>query len=145
MYSIGKPGTEFLEAYEALREIEARIIANLRPGVPAEGLVPLALARGRELGVEKVFLGPPERKIRYVGHGVGLESPEIPFLAPGHAYPLREGMTLALELKIVLPGGAVGFENTVAITGEGVVKLTTADEAFLIIIIKDEQSNLARK
>ena len=74
-----------------------------------------------------------KRKIRYVGHGVGLESPETPFLAPGHTYPLREGMTLALELKIVLPGGAVGFENTVAITGDGVVKLTTADEDFLIL------------
>ncbi len=133
MYAVGQPGPEFLEAYAALKEIEAGIIRELRPGVPAESLYPLALARSRELGFEKVFLGPAERKIRYVGHGVGLESPETPFLAPGHTYPLREGMTLALELKIVLPGGAVGFENTVAITGDGVVKLTTADEDFLIL------------
>jgi len=133
MYSIGKPGAEFLEAYAALEEIEADIIRHLHPGVPAESLYPLALARGRELGFEKVFLGPPERKIRYVGHGVGLESPETPFLAPGHTYPLRAGMTLALELKIVLPGGAVGFENTVAITEKGVVKLTTADEGFFVL------------
>jgi Xaa-Pro dipeptidase len=133
MYSVGKTGAEFLEAYAALEEIEAVLIRNLQPGVPAENLYPLALARGRELGFEKVFLGPPERKIRYVGHGVGLESPETPFLAPGHAYLLREGMTLALELKIVLPGGAVGFENTVAISGAGAVKLTTAEEGFLIL------------
>jgi Xaa-Pro dipeptidase len=133
MYSIGQPGREFLEAYAALKEIEAGIIRNLHPGVPADSLYPLALAKGRELGFEKVFLGPPERKIRYVGHGVGLESPETPFLAPGHTYPLREGMTLALELKIVLPGGAVGFENTVAITGAGAVKLTIADEDFSIL------------
>jgi Xaa-Pro aminopeptidase len=133
MYSVGKPDAEFLEAYEALREIEALIIRNLVPGVPAESLVTLALAKGRELGVAEVFLGPPGKKIRYVGHGVGLESPETPFLAPGHTYPLREGMTLALELKIVLPKGAVGFENTVAITGDGAVKLTTAAEDFLIL------------
>jgi Xaa-Pro dipeptidase len=133
MFSVGKPGAEFLEAYEALREIEGLIIRNLRPGVPAESLVPLALAKGRELGVGEVFLGPPGRKIRYVGHGVGLESPEFPFLAPGHAYPLREGMTLALELKIVLPGGAVGFENTVAVSEKGPIKLTGADERFLIL------------
>ena len=116
MYSVGQPEAEFLEAYEALREIEALIIRNLLPGVPAESLVPLAPAKGRELGVEEVFLGTPRKKIRYVGHGVGLESPETPFLTPGHTYPLRAGMTLALELKIVRPGGAVGFENTVAIT-----------------------------
>jgi Xaa-Pro dipeptidase len=133
MYAVGQPGPEFLEAYAALKEIEAGIIRELRPGVPAESLYPLALDRSRELGVEKVFLGPGKRKIRYAGHGVGLESPETPFLAPGHTYPLREGMTLALELKIVLPGGAVGFENTVAITGAGAVKLTTADEDFLIL------------
>jgi Xaa-Pro dipeptidase len=133
MYSVGKPGAEFLEAYEALREIEALLIRNLRPGVTAESLVPLALDKGRELGVAEVFLGPPGKKIRYVGHGVGLENPERPFLAPGHSYPLREGMALALELKIVLPGGAVGFENTVAVTRDGVVKLTTADENFLVL------------
>ncbi|MBI5583686.1 MAG: aminopeptidase P family protein [Deltaproteobacteria bacterium] len=133
MYAVGKPGAEFLEAYEALREIEAFILRNLQPGVPSESLFPLALDKGRELGVEAVFLGRPGNKIRYVGHGVGLESPEPPFLAPGHAYPLREGMTLALELKIVLPGGAVGFENTVAVTADGPVKLTTAAEDFLIL------------
>ncbi|MCU0580725.1 MAG: Xaa-Pro peptidase family protein [Desulfobacterota bacterium] len=133
MYSVGKPGAEFLEAYEALKEIEAEIIRHLRPGVPAESLYAPSLEKARELGVAEVFLGQPGRKIRYVGHGVGLESPERPFLAPGHDYPLRAGMTLALELKIVLPGGAVGFENTVAITEEGVVKLTTADETFLVL------------
>ena len=29
----------------------------------------------------------------------------------------------------------MGFENTVAITGEGVLKLTTADESFFDFII----------
>ena len=133
MYSIGKPGHEYLEAYGALMEIEAHLLQHLRPGVPAENLFPLALAKGRELGYEDVFLGPLERKIRYVGHGVGLESPENPFLAPGHTYPLREGMTLALELKIVLEKGAVGFENTVVIHKDRVEKLTLADERFLIL------------
>jgi Xaa-Pro aminopeptidase len=133
MYCIGKPGHEYLEAYEALKEIEAHLLQHLRPGVPAESLFPLALAKGGELGFEAVFLGPPERKVRYVGHGVGLESPETPFLAPGHSYPLREGMTLALELKIVLEKGAVGFENTVVVTKNGPEKLTPASEELVII------------
>jgi Xaa-Pro aminopeptidase len=133
MYCIGKPDSAYLEAYEALKEIEALLLQHLKPGVPAESLFPLALAKGKELGFDSVFLGPPGRKIRFVGHGVGLESPEIPFLAPGHAYPLREGMTLALELKIVLENGAVGFENTVAITPDGPEKLTPASEDFAIL------------
>ena len=83
MYSIGKPGAEFLEAYAALEAIEADLIRHLHPGVPAESLYPLALAKGRELGFEKVFLGPPERKIRYVGHGWGWKAPRSPFWPRG--------------------------------------------------------------
>jgi Xaa-Pro aminopeptidase len=85
------------------------------------------------LGYGESFLGPAGQQVKYAGHGVGLEIDEMPFLAAGHRYPLEEGMTLALELKIVLPGGAIGFENTVAITGNGAVKLTPAEETFLII------------
>jgi Xaa-Pro aminopeptidase len=133
MYCIGKPADEFLEAYEALKEIEVHLLQNLQPGVPAESLFPVSLDKGKALGFEDVFLGPPGRKIRYAGHGVGLESPEQPFLAPGHTYPLRKGMTLALELKIVLEKGAVGFENTVAVTSGGPEKLTPASEDFITI------------
>ncbi len=71
--------------------------------------------------------------MKFVAHGVGLEIDEFPFPAQGHTYPLQEGMTLAPELKIILEKGAVGFENTVAITKHGLEKLTTADEAFIIV------------
>jgi len=39
-----------------------------------------------------------KRKIRYVGHGVGLESPETPFWPRGTPIPYGR-MTLALELR----------------------------------------------
>ena len=42
-------------------------------------------------------------------------------------------MTLALELKIVLENAAIGFENTVVILKDGVEKLTTADESFIVV------------
>ena len=42
-------------------------------------------------------------------------------------------MTLALELKIVLEQGAVGFENTVVVTKNGPEKLTPASEELVII------------
>jgi Xaa-Pro aminopeptidase len=99
----------------------------------AEALYQEACLRARALGYESTFLGPVGQQVSYVGHGVGLEIDEFPFLASGHRYPLEEGMTIALELKIVLEQGAVGLENTVVVTPAGGVKLTTADEVFILV------------
>jgi Xaa-Pro aminopeptidase len=61
-----------------------------------------------------------------------LELNESPFLARGHSYSLEEGMTFAVEPKIVFPGeGAAGFENTVVVTKNGCEILTpTAPDIF---------------
>jgi Xaa-Pro aminopeptidase len=46
--------------------------------------------------------------------------------------PLREGQLLALEPKFVLPGlGAVGIENTWAVTASGGERLTVLDDAVM--------------
>jgi Xaa-Pro dipeptidase len=133
MFAIGKPRQEFLKAYEALQEIEGLLLENIRPGQSAESLYRLAKEKGKKLGYAHSFLGPLGQKVKFVAHGVGLEINEFPFLAQGHSYPLREGMTLALELKIILEKGAVGFENTVVILKNGIEKLTKANENFIII------------
>ena len=89
-----------------------------------------ARRQAERLGYGDSFLGPAGQQVKYVGHGIGLEIDEFPFLASGHGYPLEEGMTTALELKIVLEQGAVGLENTIVVTPTGAEKLTTADETF---------------
>ena len=79
-------------------------------------------------------MGPPGHKTRFIGHGIGLEIGELPFVAEGHDYPLEQGMTFAVEPKMVFPGkGAVGIENTFAVTKDGVEKLTPADEQLIEI------------
>ncbi|MBA4392036.1 MAG: aminopeptidase P family protein [Desulfobacca sp.] len=133
MFSIRKPAKEFIKAHQALQEIETHLLEHLRPGNSAESLYRMALEDAKKLGYTDSFLGPRGQKVKYVAHGLGLEIDEFPFLAQGHNYPLKEGMTLALELKIVLEKAAVGFENTVVIQKNGVEKLTTADEAFIVI------------
>jgi Xaa-Pro aminopeptidase len=133
MFSLGKPNKAYLKAYQALQEIEAHLLDHLHPGTSAESLYRLAMKDAQKLGYQDSFLGPKGQKVKYVAHGLGLEIDEFPFLALGHDYPLQEGMTLALELKIVLEKAAIGFENTVVIRKEGVEKLTTVDETFMII------------
>ena len=73
-------------------------------------------------------MGRGEGKVRFVGHGVGLELDELPVLTTSDL-ELAEGMVFALEPKFVLPGlGAIGVENTWRVSGDGIVALTTASE-----------------
>ena len=79
------------------------------------------------------FMGWGENRVRFVGHGVGLELDELPVLAPGQTMALAPGQVLAIEPKFFHPGvGAVGLENTYEVTGRGLRKITvTPDEAVI--------------
>jgi Xaa-Pro aminopeptidase len=69
-----------------------------------------------------------------VGHGVGLELDEYPFLARRQNMPLEKGMIIALEPKLIYPGlGVVGIENTNLVTDDGLESLTTSEEDIVIV------------
>ena len=128
MFSIGKMPPKFVDAYKACREIHDAVLADTRPGADCEGLFLRTLELAKALGYEDSYLGPPGLQTKFIAHGIGLELGEPPFLAQGQPYPLEEGMTFAVEPKIVFPGeGSVGLENTVVVTQEGCEILTPID------------------
>jgi Xaa-Pro dipeptidase len=132
MFCLGKLPREFKDAYQATRQIEETIASAARPGASCHKLFHIGWERARQLGYEEYFMGPPGYKTRFIGHGIGLEIDEYPFIAQGHDYPLEEGMTFALEPKMVfLEKGAVGIENTFCVGEKGVVKLTPAEEELI--------------
>jgi Xaa-Pro dipeptidase len=132
MFSVGKLPKRFTDAYLATRQIEAAMQAAARPGVSCHELFRTGWELAQRLGYAEYFMGPPDYKTRFIGHGIGLEIDEYPFIAQGHDYPLEEGMTFALEPKMVFPGeGAAGIENTFVVGGGGVEKLTPAEEALI--------------
>jgi Xaa-Pro dipeptidase len=119
MFSIGKMEQKFIDAYNACREIHDSVLEEVRPGADCEAIFLKTLRLAEKLGYKESYLGPPGLQTRFIGHGIGLELGELPFIAPGHSYPLEERMTLALEPKIVFPGeGSVGFENTMVVTSD---------------------------
>lgn len=127
----GALSPEIERAFEVALGIQAEIAAGLRPGT-----VPSKLwARAKELAEAAAlgdrFMGPPGAQARFVGHGVGLELDELPVLAPGFDAPLRLGQVVAVEPKFVLPGGAVGIENTWAVGERGGERITDLSDAIL--------------
>jgi Xaa-Pro dipeptidase len=129
MFSIGKMPEKFIDAYEACEEIHDAILDEIRPGADCEAIFLKALRLGEKLGYKDSYLGPPGLQCRFIGHGIGLELNEYPFLAQGHSYPLEAGMTLAVEPKIVFPGeGAAGIEDTVVVTPDGYEILTPVEQ-----------------
>jgi len=129
MFSIGKMKQRFIDAYEACREIHNAVLEETRPGTDCEAIFVKTLKLAEKLGYKESYLGPPGLQTRFVGHGIGLELNELPFIAQGQSYPLEEGMTFALEPKIVFPGeGSAGIENTVVVTKRGCEILTPVSE-----------------
>ena len=128
MFSIGRMEQKFIDAYKACREIHDAILSETRPGADCEALFLKTLRLAQRLGYEGSYLGPPGLQTHFIAHGIGLELNELPFLARGQSYPLEEGMTFAIEPKIVFPGeGSVGLENTVLVTQKGYEILTPVE------------------
>ncbi len=130
----GRLDGELLRAFEVARAIQDEVAAGLVPGAIPSALFALARKRADEAGLGDRFMGPPGAQARFVGHGIGLELDEVPVLAPGFDAPLQAGMTLAVEPKFVFPQqGAVGIENTFAVTPGGGEKLGTLADDLLVV------------
>lgn len=134
IFAIGGLPGDLVEAHGAMLAVQEAVKKAGRPGVPAGDLYALAVDTAGKLGYGEWFMGTAERRIRFVGHGVGLELDEYPFLAEGQRMPLEAGMVVALEPKLVIPGrGVVGIENTHLVTENGFEQLTGFDEAVQIL------------
>lgn len=134
IFSIGALPADLAAAHDAMVMLHAEIARTAGPGTPSGALYDAALAIARDQGYADHFMGVGSRRVRFVGHGVGLELDEFPFLAHGQTMPLTAGMTLALEPKLVFPGkGVVGIENTLLITETGAEVLTRYPEGVIAV------------
>ena len=134
MFSIGKMEQKFIDAYNACKEIHDAVLEETRPGADCEAIFMKTLQLAEKLGYKDSYLGPPGLQTRFIAHGIGLELNELPFIAQEQSYPLEEGMTFAVEPKIVFPGeGSVGLENTVVVTKNGYEILTPVSQKIFEI------------
>jgi len=134
IFSIGPLPDELLKAHDAMLEIQEMTKTRALPGLQAGDLYEMMVSMAVQSGYGDYFMGVGDRRIRFTGHGLGLEMDEFPFIAKGQKLALAEGMVLALEPKVILPGkGVVGIENTFLVTNNGLEALTTIREDIVSI------------
>ncbi len=79
-------------------------------------------------------MGFGEGKVRFIGHGIGLEIDEQPIVGPRFSQKLLPGMVIAMEPKFIFPGkGVVGLEDDYLVTTSGVERLTLTDQTLIKI------------
>ncbi len=118
-YCLGKAPEPIKHAHECLQAVEAEILERLKPGAISGEIFDAAIRVADDMGMGDYFLGRPDHRIRFVGHGVGLELGAPPYLLAGSQAVVQAGQVYALELKIVLDQGPVGLENTVVVREKG--------------------------
>jgi Xaa-Pro aminopeptidase len=110
---VGDPTAAQARAFDAMLALQTRAIEVMAPGVTA-GEVELATVRlAQELGVA-------DKLRHHVGHSIGLEGHEAPFLDRGDEAVLEAGMVFTVEPGVYVQElGGFRHSDTVVITDDG--------------------------
>ncbi len=146
MFCINDPGEEFSRVHENLLDLNRELVAALRPGNECGDIFNLSQNLAHDYGFADYFLGHGPDQVSFVGHGVGLEVDEFPFITRGNRMPLKNGMVVALEPKITfpaehksppphskVPASAITTETTYLITEDSTIPLTLSPEKIKIL------------
>ncbi len=114
---VGEPGAEVRAAYELVLAAQEAGRAALRPGVPAS-----EVNRACRQPIEEAGHGPHFK--HRMGHGIGLDVHELPFVSEEDETVLEPGMTFTDEPSILVDGRfGVRIEDVVVCEEEGGRKL----------------------
>ncbi|MGB9824547.1 MAG: M24 family metallopeptidase [Candidatus Hydrothermia bacterium] len=120
----GNPGKEILETWQKLMDIYNFIQEKLLVGGIPEDIYMATLQKAESLKVSELFMGPGCDKVKFVGHGVGLEVDEYPFIAKGFKVPIDKNTVVAIEPKFISRDfGIMGIEDTFIVKPEGPVSV----------------------
>jgi Xaa-Pro aminopeptidase len=117
MLVLGTLPSDAEQAGQAAIDILYHLLEIMVPGTLADQVFTAAVNRAEKLGLGEVFLGLPDLKSRFIGHGVGLELVEAPVLSQGNPQELMPGMVFAVEPKFIFKDRfAAGIESVIQVT-----------------------------
>jgi Xaa-Pro dipeptidase len=120
-FVLGKPTDKMRQVFDIEYAAQTAALKAARPGVPCEAVD----AAARKVIVEAGY-GPDYKYFTHrVGHGMGMDGHEWPYLVRGNTLPLAPGMTFSDEPGIYIRGEfGVRLEDDMVITENGAELMT---------------------
>ena len=135
VFSVGEVSDRLRRAYDDMLEIQSLMTRTVEVGMSWGALYDVCFNCAVEMGYADNFMGAKGSQVSFIGHGLGVEIDEYPFIARGfNQISLEAGMVFAFEPKVVFPGeGAIGIENTFYLSNEGLKRLTHSSDELVIL------------
>jgi len=126
-FVLGKPADKMRQVFDIVRRAQKAALEAARPGVEAQAID----AAARKVFVEAGY-GPAYKYFKHrVGHGMGMDGHEWPYLVRGDTIKLASNMTFSDEPGIYIGGEfGVRLEDDMHVTGNG-AELFTGQSASL--------------
>jgi Xaa-Pro dipeptidase len=123
----GKPSDAMLRCFDTVHRAQAAALSAARPGTPCEAVD----AAARKVIVDAGYAPGYANFTHRVGHGIGMDGHEWPYLVQGNTLPLAPHMTFSDEPGIYLRGEfGIRLEDDMYVTEDG-AKLFTGPSPSL--------------
>ena len=124
---IGEPSEEYRTVYDIVNSANQAAFEAVKPGTPLQEIDRAARKVITDAGYGEYFF-------HRVGHGLGLEIHEEPFLVEGNTLPLQAGMVFSDEPGIYIEGKfGVRIEDAVVCEEHGGRRLNTSTHELFIL------------
>lgn len=126
-FIMGEANDEQIRLYNSVLEAQVASVEGIKAGLTGKEADDLA---GKVLERDGYY----EHSGKSLGHGIGLDVHEKPFMNPICQDVLKEGCVVTCEPGVYIPGwGGVRIEDTVVITADGCEILTHTPKELLIV------------
>jgi Xaa-Pro aminopeptidase len=124
---VGEPSAEYRKVYETVLAANRAARAAVKPGVACQEIDRAARKVIEDAGYGEYF-------IHRLGHGLGLDGHEEPYMVEGNTLPLQPGMVFSDEPGIYIAGQfGVRIEDILVCTEDGAEALNDATHDLIVV------------
>lgn len=129
-FYFGEPTAEMCKIHSIIHDAQSAAIDTIKAGMTCESIDKAARSIIEKAGYGKYF-------IHRVGHSLGMDVHEPPYLVSGNRRRLESGMVFTVEPGIYLPNKfGIRLEDDVAVTDDGCELLSTRVKEMKIIEVR---------